>query len=87
MNQLTPLQLALGAVGSFAGIAYAALGIAALKHLPRADETDRTVGWSLWWFLEYRRYTPDGQRLCIRGAALFATGAACWLAAYLLPAA
>jgi hypothetical protein len=55
-----------------AGLYYCALGIAALKHLPTATEIDRVVGWTAWWFLEKDRYDDEGQRLCRRGAVLFA---------------
>jgi hypothetical protein len=85
--QFTPVQLALALTGSVAGIAYALLGLSALRHLANTTESEKAVGWSLWWFLEYRRYTPEGQRLCVRGGALFALGAACWLAAYMLSSA
>ena len=82
MIQFTTVQVAFALAGSMAGLAYALLGLSALRHLPSASETERSVGWSLWWFLNYRSYKPEGQRLCIGGGALFALGAACWLAAY-----
>ncbi len=74
------MQTLLGVLGAVAGLIYASLGIIALRHLPDATEVDKTVGWTLWWFVERRRYTPAGQRLCTYGAitAMAATG--CWLA-------
>jgi len=65
--------------GIGAGIIYAALGIAALRRLPNATEIDKTAGWSLWWFLERSRYSPEGQRLCSYGAISAAVAVACWV--------
>ena len=55
-----------------AGAYYCTLGMAALRHLPGASEQDRVVGWTLWWFLEAKRYDDSGKQLCRRGAAVFA---------------
>jgi hypothetical protein len=74
------VQVALAVIGSLAGIAYAGLGIAALRHLPSADSTDRVFGWSLWWFAESSRYTAEGKALCRKGAIAFAVALASWLA-------
>lgn len=62
----TFVQIALAVIGSLAGIAYAGLGVAALKHLPNADSSDRVFDWSLWWFVEPSRYTAQGQALVAR---------------------
>ena len=78
------MQLALAVAGTAAGLAYALLGIAALKHLSQPSEVDRVVGWSLWWFTEQGRYNARGQSLCRRGAVAFAIGAACWLSWFFL---
>jgi len=67
-------------LGTVAGLIYAALGVLALKHLPNATESDKTVGWSLWWFAERSRYTPAGQRLCNFGAVAAAVSVIAWLA-------
>jgi hypothetical protein len=77
----TTLAFILGTAGTAAGLYYSFLGIVALKHLPRSTETDRTVGWSLWWWLESARYDAEGKRLCRRGAWVFVFGAMCWLLA------
>jgi hypothetical protein len=53
------------------GAYYCALGIAALKHLSDATALDRSIGWTLWWFLEESRYDDEGRRLCRRGAVVF----------------
>ena len=76
----TSVQVALAVIGSLAGIAYAALGVAALKHLPHADSSDRVFGWSLWWFAESSRYTAQGQALCRKGGIAFAVALVSWLA-------
>ena len=75
--------IALASIGTAAGIAYSVLGVIALKHLFGATGTDRTVGWSLWWWAERNRYTAEGQKLCRIGGALFLLGGLCWLAALL----
>jgi hypothetical protein len=74
------LQLALATVGTLSGLAYAALGIAASKHLVQATATDRAFGWSLWWFAEASRYAAPGQALCRRGGVAFLVGAVSWVA-------
>jgi hypothetical protein len=66
-------------VGTLAGVAYAVLGVQALKHLPSATEVDRTVGWSLWWCAERDRYTQEGKRLCTHGSIAFVVALAAWL--------
>jgi hypothetical protein len=68
--------------GAMFGIAYSALGFIALKYLNNASETDRVVGWSLWWFTEADRYTSKGKRLCVLGGIAFACGIACWVGWY-----
>lgn len=75
----TSVAIALAVVGSLAGVVYASLGIAALKHLPKATSSDRVVGWSLWWFAEPSRYTTQGQALCRKGGAAFVVAVAAWL--------
>lgn len=55
-----------------AGLCYCVLGLAAIKHLPKATEQDRVLGWALWWFLEADRYDDQGKNLCRRGAMVFA---------------
>ena len=79
------IQFVLAVVGTGAGVSSAALGIAALKHLENADELDKAVGWSLWWFTEGHRYNAKGKQLCKTGGIAFATGAVCWLAFFTLP--
>jgi hypothetical protein len=74
----------LALLGTAAGIVYALLGVVALQHLPRATETDKSVGWSLWWVLERGRYTPEGQRLCTYGAVTGAVAVGCWLSSTVL---
>lgn len=74
----------LAAIGTISGLVYSFLGMSALKHLSGATEVDRTVGWSLWWWLEAKRYDAEGQRLCRVGSAVFAVGAVAWLLAVYL---
>ena len=76
--------LILGSIGTFAGLAYAGLGIAALKHLPRATETDQTVGWTLWWFTESDSYDGVGRVLCRVGGFMLLLGIASWIGAFVL---
>jgi hypothetical protein len=71
----------LAGTGTISGLVYSFLGISALKHLSRATEIDRTVGWSLWWWLEAKRYDEEGQRLCRVGSWVFTVGAVSWLLA------
>ena len=78
------LLLSLALAGSLAGIAYSLLGIAAIKHLDSAGEIDRTVGWTLWWCLDFRRYNARGKRLCTLGGLFLAGGGACWIAWFVL---
>jgi hypothetical protein len=78
------LLLFLGALGTLAGLVYCYLGFVALKYLPSADTTDRTLGWTLLWFLEFRRYSAPGKRLCAAGAAVLAFGTAAWIGCYLV---
>jgi hypothetical protein len=78
------LAFAFGALGSLAGVAYAILGVVALKHLAEPTQLDRNVGWSLWWFVEERRYANEGRRLCRFGGVLFSLGALSWLAAFFI---
>jgi hypothetical protein len=81
----TPIQIVLAVVGTGAGVSSAVLGITALKHLENADEVDKTVGWSLWWFTDGDRYNAKGKQLCKVGGIMFATGVASWLAFFILP--
>lgn len=74
----------LGLLGSVCGVAYAVLGIFALKHLPDADELDRTVGWTLWWWLERNRCSPEGKKLCNVGAVLMVLAMFFWTVAFFL---
>lgn len=78
---MNTLAITLAVLGSVLGLVYSAMGIAALKHLPSATETDRVVGWSLWWWTEASRYSEAGQHLCRRGAWVFASAALCWVLA------
>ena len=61
------LSIILALVGTGAGLAWALLGITALKYLPGANEHDRVAGWTLWWFIQEDRYTTHGKRLCQYG--------------------
>jgi len=82
VSELLAILLALA--GSAAGLAYAVLGITALRHLPGATQADRAVGWSLWWWSEAERYDDEGKRLCRRGGLLFGAAALCWVASVLI---
>lgn len=73
--------LLFGVVGTAAGLFASGLGLTALNHLRAATETDRVVGWTLWWWADAKRYDAEGRRLCRRGAFAFAVGAVCWLLA------
>jgi multisubunit Na+/H+ antiporter MnhF subunit len=35
--------------GTLAGLVVSGLGLAALKHIVGPTESDRVVGWTLWW--------------------------------------
>jgi predicted cobalt transporter CbtA len=74
-------SLLFGIAGAMAGLLASGLGLAALKHLPAATESDRVVGWTLWWWVNTKRYDSEGQRLCRRGGWVFAVGAVCWILA------
>lgn len=54
------------------GLYYAFLGLVALKHLRIATESEKSVGWTLWWFLEADRYDEVGKKICRRGSIVFA---------------
>jgi len=54
-----------------AGLYYAYLGLVALKHLRDATDIEKTVGWTLWWFLEVDRYDEVGKKICRRGSTVF----------------
>jgi predicted cobalt transporter CbtA len=65
----TPALL-FGIAGTLAGLIASGLGLAALNHLPAATKTDRVVGWTLWWWLDTKRYDSEGQRLLDSGGLL-----------------
>ena len=73
------LALLFGSTGTLAGLLASGPGLVALKHLPVATETDRVVGWTLWWWVDTKRYDSEGQRLCRQGGWTFAFGAVCWV--------
>lgn len=79
----TYLALTLGTVGTLAGLYLCGLGIAALKYLPNLSEVNRTVGWTLWWWLDWKRYEEEGRKLCRKGGWVFILAIACWLLAVL----
>jgi hypothetical protein len=79
---MNALPVALGVIASALGFYYVFLGIAALKHLPGADEIDKTVGWAAWWCLESVRYDEEGRRLCKKGQVLAIACIACWIAVF-----
>ena len=76
---MNTLAIALAFLGSILGLVYAAMGVVALKYLRSATETDRVVGWSLWWWTEASRYSEAGQNLCRRGAWMFGAAALFWV--------
>jgi hypothetical protein len=81
------VQMLLAVVGGLAGLAYAILGITAARHrkdAATASEVDRTINWSLWWFIEKDRYDAHGQRLCSLGAVTAVICAAAWVLRYFL---
>lgn len=49
---------------------YSYLGLVALKHLRDATDIEKTVGWTLWWFLEVDRYDEVGKKICRRGSTV-----------------
>jgi hypothetical protein len=73
------LSIILAFVGTVAGLAWAFLGVSALKYLPDSDEHDRVYGWTLWWFVREERYAAHGKRLCRYGWLSFGVGLAAWL--------
>jgi len=77
----TPFAITFAVLGALGGFVYSGMGIAALKHLAGADEIDRVVGWTLWWWTESDRYDAEGKRLCRRGAWIFWLAAASWILA------
>jgi hypothetical protein len=76
---MSAMSLVLLVLGSIAGLAWAVLGVCALKYLPSASEDDRTYGWSLWWFVDGARYVGRGKRLCQLGWLAFIVALASWL--------
>ncbi len=66
-------------LGIICGIAYAILGIAADKPMNNPTYFDKNIGWSLWWFLERRKYNEQGKQYCNIGVILAVTGAASWM--------
>ena len=76
------LPLSLGVLASALGFYYVFLGITALKHLPDADEIDKTVGWTAWWCLESDRYDEEGKRLCKKGQLLAFACISLWIAVF-----
>ena len=68
--------LLLIAASVVAGLYCCMLGIAALKHMHESTESDRTYGWTLWWFLEASRYNDTGKKMCRQGAIVFFSGIA-----------
>ena len=62
------------AASVIAGLYFCVLGFAALKHMHLSTESDRTYGWTLWWFLETSRYNDTGQKMCRKGAIVFLSG-------------
>ena len=77
---ITPILLGIAATSL--GLCYACLGIAAIKHLQKADQVDKTLGWTLWWCLDGRRYDQTGRRLCKRGQLVAFASIVLWIAAY-----
>lgn len=74
--------LILGGAASILGIWYSMLGISAIKHLHKADEVDKVVGWTLWWCFDTERYDDEGRRLCKKGQLVAMASVALWVAAY-----
>ena len=81
---MNSLQLTFGITGTILGVAYAILGLMSIKHLKDGDATDKYVGWSLWWFLDSKRYSQPGKILCKYGAYVGAAATLCWLLVYIL---
>jgi hypothetical protein len=72
----------LAVLGTVAGLLYVTLGVLALRHVLRpseVSEVDRVVGWSLWWWIDWGKYTRRGRQLCVAGGIAFITGAVCWV--------
>lgn len=70
-------------VGIACGLAYAALGITAIKHMPYPKYFDKYVGWSLWWFLERDKYGDGGKKYCTIGTIVAFAGWASWVLCFM----
>lgn len=80
-------SVVLAVLGTIAGLVYAGLGVSARKYVKdqsRLSEVDRVAGWSLWWWIERRKYNPAGQRLCLAGAIAFTIGIVSWVLWFIL---
>ncbi|MEG5214104.1 hypothetical protein [Microcoleus sp. ARI1-A3] len=64
--------------GIMCGIAYAILGVVAAKHMNNPTYFEKYIGWSLWWFLERKKYNEQGKKYCNIGMILAVAGAASW---------
>jgi hypothetical protein len=83
MNAQT-LTFVIGAIATFLGVWYAALGFSAVKHLKNADEVDRTVGWTLWWCVDIDRYDDAGRGMCRKGQLIAVCAIAAWVAIFVI---
>jgi hypothetical protein len=81
---VTHLQITLMIAGSILGLIYSALGISAIRYLIESNEIDRSVGWTLWWCYEQKRYSQQGKKLCKYGIVTSSLAITCWVAVYLM---
>lgn len=75
-------QIFVATLATAFGIYYAFLGIAAVKYLRNGDETDKAVGWTLWWCVDANRYSEGGQRLCKKGLVVALVSIVLWISVY-----
>jgi hypothetical protein len=83
MNSLALVALLLISVSI--GGAYTLLGLKARSHLnSEAKQSDRSIGWLLWWSFDKDLYNADGKRLCQTGNLLVIPLLALYVAWYVL---
>lgn len=59
-------------VGTILSLAYAILGIFAIRHIEDKKERDASrFSWAFWWWVNQKKYDPKGKRMCNIGLAIF----------------
>ena len=85
MSMDTVALIALLLISVIVGSVYTSLGLQARSHLTsEASESDRSIGWLLWWSWEKGLYDAEGQELCRKGNRWSLAGVALYVAWYVL---